>query len=214
MAGENLGFIHAFVPPPSGEPTPTLLLLHGTGGDERQLLGLGASLAPGAALLSPHGKVFEHGAARFFRRFAEGVFDIEDLRARTHELADFVVAAAKTYGIDARRIFAVGYSNGANIAGSMLLLRPEVLSGAVLFKPMVPLVPEALPKLGGVPVLLSAGRHDPIVPLDQPERMAELLRKAGADVTLRWYDAGHGLERQEVDEAREWLAGEARFFHL
>src|SRR6266478_6575321 len=132
-------FIHEFVP---GSSERTLLLLHGTGGNERDLIPLGHELDPGASLLSPRGKVLENGMPRFFRRLAEGVFDLEDLTKRTHELADFVIAAAQRYKIDMKNIVAVGYSNGANIAASMLLLRPEILSAAVLFRAMVPLVSE------------------------------------------------------------------------
>src|SRR5438093_4095070 len=132
-------FIHQLVP---GNSKRTLLLLHGTGGNERDLIPLGHDLDPNASLLSPRGKVLENGMPRFFRRLAEGVFDLEDLQKRTHELADFVVSAAEHYKIDIKHIVAVGYSNGANIAASILLLRPEVLSAAVLFRAMVPLVPE------------------------------------------------------------------------
>jgi predicted esterase len=202
---DQLGFVHAFAPPPSPSAPFTLLLLHGTGGDEREMLGLGASIAPGAALLSPRGKVDENGAPRFFRRFAEGVFDLDDLRLRTGELADFVGLAAEVYGFDPRRVVAVGYSNGANIAASLLLLRPGTLAGAVLFRGMVPIVPDEPPHLAGVGVLLSSGRRDPIVPLEHPERLRRMLADAGAEVTLRWHDIGHNLGREEVDEARAWL---------
>src|SRR4026209_2924110 len=129
-------FIHDCVP---GSSSRTLLLLHGTGGNERDLIPLGRELDPNASLLSPRGKILENGMPRFFRRLAEGVFDLEDLKARTHELADFVLAAAREYGFDAGRVFAAGYSNGANIAASSLLLRPGMLAGAVLLRPMVPL---------------------------------------------------------------------------
>ena len=135
-------FIHEFV---AGKSNRTLLLLHGTGGNERDLIPLGRELDPNAALLSPRGKILENGMPRFFRRLAEGVFDLEDLKKRTHELADFVVAAADRYKIDIHNIVAVGYSNGANIAASMLLLRPEILSAAILFRAMLPLVPDQQP---------------------------------------------------------------------
>ncbi|HJX26089.1 MAG TPA: hypothetical protein VJ252_08025, partial [Chthoniobacterales bacterium] len=135
-------FIHEFVPGTSGR---TLLLLHGTGGNEHDLLPLGRVLDPTAALLSPRGKILENGMPRFFRRLAEGVFDLEDLKKRTHELADFVAASAEQYQFAADKLVAVGYSNGANIAGSMLLLRPETFRTAILFRAMVPLVPENLP---------------------------------------------------------------------
>ncbi len=205
-ASESLGFIHRFIPAPETDAPLTLLLLHGTGGDETDLLGVGRQLAP-AALLSPRGKVSENGMLRYFRRLAEGVFDLEDLQARTHELADFVQAAAQRYRLDSERIFAVGFSNGANIAASTLLLRPQVLAGAILFRAMVPLVPETMPHLHGRPVFLAAGRLDPIVSPDETERLRRLLVQAGADVTLHWAKAGHALTPLDVEAARAWLQG-------
>src|SRR6266540_1174838 len=183
-------FIHEFVP---GSSNRTLLLLHGTGGNERDLIPLGRELDPNAALLSPRGKVLENGMPRFFRRVAEGVFDLEDLQKRTHELADFVAAAADPYDIDKKNIIAVGYSNGANIAASVLLLRPDTLSAAILFRAMVPLIPETQPNLSSVRVWIGAGDQDPIVPAAETKRLAELLRRAGADATIRFATAGHGL---------------------
>jgi len=195
-------FIHEFVP---GSSERTLLLLHGTGGNERDLIPLGRELDPKASLLSPRGKVLENGMPRFFRRLAEGVFDLEDLTRRTHELADFVIAAAQFYKIDMKNIVAVGYSNGANIAASMLLLRPEVLSAAILFRAMVPLVPETQPKLSSVRVWIGAGTIDPIVSASEVKQLAELLRGAGADVTVRFFEGGHELTHSDLDAAREWL---------
>lgn len=195
-------FIHAFVP---GTSARTLLLLHGTGGTENDLVPLGRSLDPTAALLSPRGKVLENGMPRFFRRLAEGVFDEEDLVRRTHELADFVAAAAGRYGFDPARLVAVGYSNGANIAGGLLLLRPETLSGAALLRPMVPLVPPTMPDLSGKPVLIAAGRQDPIAPTEEAEALATLLREAHAEVTTSLEDAGHGLTQETVETTRRWL---------
>ena len=203
--GEPSGFIHRFIAAKEPETPLTLLLLHGTGGDEADLLGLGHQLAPGVALLSPRGKVLENGMPRFFRRLAEGVFDLEDLRARTHELADFVEMAVQRYRLASDRVFAVGFSNGANIAASVLLLRPQVLAGAVLFRAMVPLVPETLPHLRGRPVLLAAGRRDPIVSPDETERLRLLLAQAGADVTLHWETAGHALTPLDLEATRAWL---------
>ena len=203
----DLGFVHRWVAGESGASLPTLLLLHGTGGNENDLLGLGPMLLPGAPVLSPRGNVSENGAPRFFRRLAEGVFDLEDLIARTHELADFVGAAAEQYGFDTGNVIAVGYSNGANVASSMLLLRPGTLAGAVLLRPMVPLEPDSPPDLSGTPVYLGAGRMDPIVPVDNVTRLAELLGSYGADVTLTWQPTGHGLTREDVQSAREWLDG-------
>jgi predicted esterase len=183
-----------------------LLLLHGTGGNEHDLLHVGRNLLPGAALLSPRGQILENGMPRFFRRLAEGVFDEKDLVRRTHELADFVGAAAKRYQFDASRVVAVGYSNGANIAASMLLLRPEILSGAVLFRAMVPLIPEKLPDLSGRPVFLAAGRNDPIIPAENTEQLAAMLKEAGAEVSLQWSEGGHQLSAPELEEAKSWLA--------
>jgi predicted esterase len=195
-------FIHEFVPRKSDR---TLLLLHGTGGNERDLIPLGRELDPNASLLSPRGKTLENGMPRFFRRLAEGVFDLEDLQKRTNELADFVVSAAKHYQIDNKKIIAVGYSNGANIAASMLLLRPEVLSAAILFRAMVPLVPETTPNLSETRVLISEGDHDPIVSAAEAGRLAGLLRSAGAEVTIRFLQSGHELTSDDVDLAREYL---------
>ncbi|HEX5031412.1 MAG TPA: alpha/beta hydrolase [Candidatus Eisenbacteria bacterium] len=200
----ELGHVHKFVP--SERPDArVLLMLHGTGGDENALLWLGQTLDPSAALLSPRGNVLEHGSPRFFRRLAEGVFDLEDLRRRTHELADFVEGAVKQYGLEGRRIVAVGFSNGANIAASLLLLRPRVLHGAVLFRAMVPFEPEKIPFLGGVPVLLSEGRLDPTVGRKMAERLAAILKTAGAEVTLIEQESGHELKRADVNDAIQWL---------
>jgi len=195
-------FVHEFVP---GSSNRTLLLLHGTGGNERDLIPLGRELDPSAALLSPRGKVLENGMPRFFRRLAEGVFDLEDLKARTNELADFVTAAARHYKLASDHIVGVGYSNGANIAGSMLLLRPEIMHGAILFRAMVPLNPDTLPDLSSVRVWIGGGDQDPIVPASETERLAELLRRAGADVTIRFAKAGHGLTNDDVEAARHWI---------
>ena len=195
-------FIHEFVP---GTSNRTLLLLHGTGGNERDLIPLGRELDPSAALLSPRGKVVENGMPRFFRRLAEGVFDLEDLKIRTNELADFVAAAAQHYQFAGDKVVAVGYSNGANIAASMLLLRPEMLRGAVLFRVMVPLIPESLPDLSSVLVWIGAGSEDAIIPTSETQRLVELLRSAGADVTLRFFSAGHGLTSSDVETATHWL---------
>ena len=195
-------FIHEFVP---GNSDRTLLLLHGTGGNERDLIPLGRELDANAALLSPRGKILENGMPRFFRRLAEGVFDVEDLKQRTNELADFIAAAAKHYKLAADQIVAVGYSNGANIAASMLLLRPEIFRAAILFRAMVPLVPEDLPNLSPVRVWIGAGDQDPIIPASETQRLVELLRRAGADVTIRFANATHGLTDADVEAARHWL---------
>ncbi len=195
-------FIHEFVP---GSSNRTLLLLHGTGGNEHDLIPLGRELDPNAALLSPRGKVLENGMPRFFRRLAEGVFDLEDLQKRTHELADFVAAAADRYDIGNKNIVAVGYSNGANIAASTLLLRPEILAGAILFRAMIPLEPEERPDLANVRVWIGAGNHDSIIPVSETQRLVDLLRAAGADVTVRFLNAGHALTSADISLARDWL---------
>ena len=195
-------FLHEFVP---GNSSRTLLLLHGTGGTERDLLPLGRELDPNASLLSPRGKILENGMPRFFRRLAEGVFDLEDLKARTNELADFVSAAVRHYKLDADHIVGAGYSNGANIAASMLLLRPEIMHAAILFRAMVPLIPDKLPDLSSVRIWIGSGDQDPIIPTSATQRLVELLRRAGADLTTRFFNAGHGLTNEEVETAGQWL---------
>lgn len=202
----SLSYQHVFEPARDPSAAP-LLLLHGTGGDEHDLLPVGRQLAPGAALLSPRGDVLERGAPRFFKRFAEGVFDLADVERRTHALADFIAAAAREYGFDASRLTAFGFSNGANIAASLLLLRPESLAAAVLLRPMVVLEPaaSALPSLADKRVLISSGQFDPIVPPDHPPRLADMLRRAGADVTLRTHAASHGLVPGDFAAAKEFL---------
>jgi phospholipase/carboxylesterase len=197
-------FIYRFVPSESGSPV-TLLLLHGTGGSENDLLGLGSQILPGAALLSPRGKVLENGNPRFFRRFAEGVFDVNDLVLRTGELARFVQKTSNRKGFG-KNVIVVGYSNGANIAASLLLLSPGLLGGAVLLRPMVPFTMEAVPDLSRVRILIEAGSSDVIVPKDQPEALAGIFRRAKADVTLQWHDAGHQITRPDIEIASKWLA--------
>jgi phospholipase/carboxylesterase len=159
-----------------------------------------------AAILSPRGKVLENGIApRFFRRLAEGVFDLEDLKFRTNELADFVIDASKTYNFDLQHVIAVGYSNGANIASSMLLLRPEILSSAILFRSMVPLVPQTLPNLSNKSIFMSSGLYDPIVSRQEAENLFGLFKKAGANISLSWQESGHELTMEEIRKAKEWL---------
>jgi predicted esterase len=205
MTTANLSFLHRFIPAEQAIGATTLLLLHGTGGDEHDLLPLGKALAPGSALLSPRGKVLENGMPRFFRRLALGVFDEKDLKSRTHELAAFIRESTASYGLDADRIIAVGYSNGANIAASLLLLHPSLLKGAVLFHPMVPFVPEVFPNLSTRPIFIGAARHDEIVPSEETERLATFLQSCGADVSVHWEPGGHGLGPGEVEAARRWL---------
>jgi len=196
---------HRFVPGADGS-APPVLLLHGTGGDEDDLLPLGRELFPGSPLLAPRGDVSEHGAPRFFRRFAEGVFDLEDVRRRAAALAAFVAAAADRYRFDAARLFAVGFSNGANMAAALLQRQPEALAGGVLFRPMVVLdEPAAAGSLAGKRVLLVSGARDPIVPADHPARLAALLRTGGAEVTAAVVAAGHGLTPADLATAKRWL---------
>jgi len=197
-------YVHRYLPP-EGNDRRTLVLLHGTGGDENDLIQLGQMLAPDAGLLSPRGTVLENGAPRFFRRLAEGVFDIDDLHARTKDLIAFVAAAAEEYDYDPEQVVAVGFSNGANIAGSVLLTDPDVFAEAILFRPMVPFVPDQALNLTDKRIFIGAGKGDPIVPPDHPERLADLLRVFGADVTLSWQPGSHALARSDVATAYEWL---------
>jgi phospholipase/carboxylesterase/glyoxalase family protein len=197
-------YVHRYLAPQGDDPR-TLLLLHGTGGDENDLIQLGQMLAPDAGLLSPRGTVSENGAARFFRRLAEGVFDVPDLHARTKDLVAFIAAAAAHYKFDASKVIAAGFSNGANIATSVLLSSPDSLAGAILFRPMVPFIPENPTSLAGKRVFIGAGESDAIVPKTHPDRLAELLRVLGADVTLKWQPTGHTLTRPDVSAAYEWM---------
>jgi phospholipase/carboxylesterase len=207
MSEQELSFIHRYVPGEGAAASVTLLLLHGTGGSEDDLLGLGGKVLPGAALLSPRGKVLEGSAARFFRRISEGVFDEEDLKRRAHELAIFVREACATYGLDDERIVAVGYSNGANIACGLMLLHPETLRAAVLLRPMVPFEPERAPRLAGRRVLLASGRRDPIATPDQARRLEVMLSAAGAKVSTYWHDGGHELARGDMVAVEAWMGG-------
>ena len=204
---EPLDFLHVFEPP-SDRTQPTILVLHGTGGDEHDLIPLGHALWPGAGVLSPRGKVLERGMPRFFRRLAEGVFDLDDLKQRTDELAEFVSRAAAHYGFDPSQVIGAGFSNGANIAASLLLLRPGVLRAAALFSPMVPLVPDTPPALQRVDVFISAGRRDPLVAPENTQRLADLLEQYGASVSLRWTDGGHTLSPDDAEAAARWLSAQ------
>ena len=226
----ELDFIHSFIPPKyeeigagtatrtsiretQGKTFTTFLLLHGTGGNEQDLIPLAYELDKSAAILSPRGKVLENGITpRFFRRLAEGVFDLEDLKFRTNELADFVIDASKTYNFDLQNVISVGYSNGANIAASMLLLRPEILTSAILFRAMVPLVPQTLPNLSDKHIFMSSGLDDPIVSRQETDRLFSLLKKAGANISLSWQESGHELTMEEIRKAREWLVHSASSF--
>jgi phospholipase/carboxylesterase len=199
-------FVHRFEPATAPEARP-VLLLHGTGGDESDLLPLGRAVAPGAALLSPRGQVLEHGTPRFFRRLVEGVFDEDDVRRRAIELADFVGDARERYHLAAP--VALGYSNGANIAAAILLLRPKSLSGAILLRAMVPLTRVPRADLGGKPVLILSGAQDSIVPADSAARPSGLLRGAGAAVDHRVLPVGHGLSNGDIALASRWMQSAA-----
>ena len=201
----QLDFIHRYVPPQNGSRR-VLLLLHGTGGDESDLLPLGRELDAEAGLLSPRGKVLENGAPRFFRRFAEGVFDEEDVVRRANELADFIGAAATEYDFAPEYMTALGYSNGANIAAAIMLLRPGVIRQAVLFRAMVPLAEPPQADLTGTSVLISAGRHDQIIPLENVQRLTSLLQRAGATVELEVQQASHGLVQNDLAAAKRFLS--------
>jgi phospholipase/carboxylesterase len=198
-------YVHRFVPAPGNPPAPrALLLLHGTGGNEDDLLPLGPMLDPAAALVSPRGDVLENARPRFFRRLHEGVFDEADLRVRARALAEFVGEAREAYHFGPAT--AAGFSNGANVAGAILLLHPGVLAGAILLAPMVPITPDPLPSLAGTPVFIGAGRVDPLVSVPEAERLAALLQRAGADVTLHWHPGGHAIHPSQVAAAHAWLA--------
>lgn len=207
-------FIHRYIPAtPATDDTErrrTLLLLHGTGGDENDLLPLGRMLIErtGTAMniLSPRGRVEENGMPRFFRRIAEGIFDEEDLKFRATELADFIGVAADHYNFDHTKVVAIGYSNGANIAAGMMLLRPRALSAAALLHPMVPFVPEELLDLKGISVLISSGRFDPIARPENTERLVAVLKQTNADVTHQWQNGGHNLTALEIEQTSRWLA--------
>jgi len=199
-----MDYTHRFIPAEESPPRRVLLLLHGTGGNENDMIPLGRDVDQSAAILSLRGNVLENGMPRFFRRLAEGVFDEEDVIRRANELADFIGAAAAKYSFDPGSLTAAGYSNGANIAAAVLLLRPGVLTRAILFRAMVPLTP-ATPTLTDTRVLICSGKHDPIVPVENVERLAAMLRQAGADITLRFEDAGHQLVFAEIAAAKSWL---------
>jgi len=203
---DDLGFIHRFVAAGEAASGETLIALHGTGGNENELIRIGQAIAPGAAILSPRGNVSENGAARFFKRLAEGVFDPKEVRSRAEELARFIRAAMAKYSLDVTRLYALGYSNGANVASTVMFIEPDLLQGAILFRPMLVFEPEERSDLSGSSVLISAGRMDPIVPVSSVERLVELFEASRAEVTLKWQAAGHSLAPSEVREAAGWLA--------
>ena len=209
MRESTLDFVHRYIPPnpdADGVSGITLLALHGTGGDETDLIPLAQAILPGAGVLSPRGKVLEGNAPRFFRRLAEGVLDQEDLKFRTGELVQFVEAASAEYGFDRASVVAVGFSNGANIAASILLRHPNALRGAALLSPMLPFEPESTPDLGETDVFVGAGRADPLVPVEQVKHLADLLKSGGANVTVHWDQGGHSISPSELRAAQKWAA--------
>ena len=200
----DLGFAHRFEPA-SVQGAPFLLLLHGASGDENSLIPLGKAIAPGAALLSPCGQVVEQGMTRFFRRLPEGGFDQQDLQTRTVDLVRFIESASTAYAIPPGKLVAAGFSNGANIAASLLLRFPETLAGAVLMRGMVPFTPDPLVDIRRRPVLLLSGIEDPIVGTDEVAELANIFRAANAEVTLHWETAGHTLSQGDVLMAFDWM---------
>jgi phospholipase/carboxylesterase len=204
-ANAQMNFVHQFIPAEASSSRRVLLLLHGTGGNENDMVPFGRDLDPSAAILSLRGNVLENGMPRFFRRLAEGVFDEEDVIRRANELADFVPAVAAKYEFDSATLTAVGYSNGANIAAAVLLLRPGVIRSAILLRAMVPLTPAAAPDLAGTRAIICSGTRDPIIPVENAERLAGMLRRAGAEVTHRFEEAGHQLVFDEIAVAKNWL---------
>lgn len=204
--GASLGFEHVFEPGDETDPGYTALLLHGTGADQHDLVPLGRTLVPGKPMVSPLGKVREQGMARWFARHGEGVFDEASIRTRARELAGFLPKAAAAYEVP-ERFVAIGFSNGANIAASLLLLHPDALRGAVLLRAMTPLVPDALADLAGVPVYIASGQYDPLIDAEDAKRLAGMLEDAGADVTHKVHpNAGHGLTQDEIPDVTAWLA--------
>ncbi len=184
---------------------PVLLLLHGTGGNEHDLIPLARLVAPTSHVVSPRGNVSENGALRFFRRLAEGVFDMEDLAKRTADLLRFLSAAGERHSFPPDRVIALGFSNGANIAASMMLTQPSQLRRGILVRAMVPFEPATPPMMDKSSALILAGKTDQMIPATQTERLAELMRACGAKVELKWQDSGHTMIQPDVNDARAWL---------
>jgi predicted esterase len=198
-----MSFIHRFEP--GSNHHPTVLLLHGTGGDENDLIPFGRAVAPESNLLSLRGNVLENGMPRFFRRFAHGVFDLEDLRLRTRELREFIQTAAAKYHFDPGDVIAMGYSNGANIAATLLMLYEDSLTGAILFRPMMPLTPDRIPDLTVCSILVCAGDHDSIIEPAMTTSLISFLRSANAKVAVHHHPGGHELGRDDLEAARKWM---------
>jgi predicted esterase/catechol 2,3-dioxygenase-like lactoylglutathione lyase family enzyme len=200
---DNFGFIHRWIP--GNGASRTLLLLHGTGGDENAMIPLGQALDPTASILSPRGQVSENGMTRYFRRFAPGVLDEEDLKNRAAQLADFLQKASQEYSFQLDSVIIVGYSNGANFAAGLLFLYPDLIKTAVLLRPMIPFEPERIPNLSGAKILISAGKDDPAVPREQPELLLQIFSKAGAAVEIHWTETGHEITEAELAFITTWL---------
>jgi predicted esterase len=204
-------FPHRFIPGAMAS-APTILALPGTGGDENDLVPLARMIDGDAAILSVRGRVSEGGKARFFRRLADGVFDLDDLRAQTEALRAFLDAAAVHYHFNRERVVVLGYSNGANMAASLLLTPPASLAGAVLLRPLLPFEPATPPVLNGLPIAISAGTHDAVVPPDRTRQLADVLQQAGAKVTMLWQESGHALSPSELEQVAAWWR--TAFSHL
>lgn len=203
---QGLGFIHRYIPPKDPKSTQTLLLLHGTAGNEESLLSIADIISPDSAVLSPRGQILENGMPRFFRRHSEGLFDIEDLHLRTRELAIFIQDSIKEYNRDSNKLITVGYSNGANIASSLILTYPGLITEAALYHPMVPYIPDNIPDLSNTRVLITAGTNDPIVSVDETNKLYNLYVACGAIVEIFWHDMGHNLTRKELYETKRFLS--------
>ena len=183
---------------------PLILTFHGTGGTEDQFHGLALELLPGAHVTSPRGDVSEMGALRFFRRTGEGVYDMEDLEARTEAMAGFIEAERGLTG--APRVVGLGYSNGANILASVMLAHPGLVDDAILMHPLIPWEPEPQPGLDGRRVLITAGEQDPIGPAPLTRALGDYLARQGAQVETAWHPGGHEIRAEELDAIRSFLA--------
>ena len=199
---QELGFIYNYI---AGSSENVLLLLHGTGGNEDDLLTVGQMLDRNGSIVAPRGKVLENGMPRFFRRISPGVFDIEDLKFRANELGEFVDLLCKKYGFDSRSLVGVGYSNGANLVASLVLLKPTLLRRSILFRAMLPLVPDKIPDLNGTSVFISGGKYDEMIPEESTLELSSILLRSGANIKMNWEESTHALTADEVNKAREWL---------
>jgi predicted esterase len=197
-----MSFIHNFIP---GTKSATVLVLHGQGGDENDLLPVARALAPGAAFLSPRGKADENGAARFFARVSRDEFDETEVRFRSRELAEWIAESVEKYSLDASKIYAMGFSNGASIAASVMLLHPGTIAGGLLLRPRSIVAPAELPDLRDAPVMLIAGQLDDRMPPGAGEDLARLLGRAGAAVDLGIVNAGHELTPHDFAAGKGWF---------